>query len=281
MYSLSIELNMEKSNEIVFQIGEYRTLPAKFIVGRAVGAIHAYSSGKIRPIHEDPNYVAPNYEYTRECLRIASQDPEYAIDVLHNWNEHVAKLGYFLQFEDDSLGEKMKRLHSHTELVSAILTSRLNLDEKYIWDSFDYLVEFKIIQEDYRADKNKDANYKKYADKLDKIGLQKSPTKCARTIERAISQINLRKDEWNQMDSIHSLESKTINIRDKASLFYSYSHADEILRNELEKHLSILQRNGHIDQWHDRRIGAGDEWKEQIDEHLKSSHIILLLISRP
>ncbi len=31
--------------------------------------------------------------------------------------------------------------------------------------------------------------------------------------------------------------------------------------------------------WHDRGIGAGDEWKAQIDDHLRSAHIILLLIS--
>jgi len=40
-------------------------------------------------------------------------------------------------------------------------------------------------------------------------------------------------------------------------LFYSYSHKDEELRNELEKHLAMLRRLGAINEWHDRRIGAG------------------------
>jgi hypothetical protein len=64
-------------------------------------------------------------------------------------------------------------------------------------------------------------------------------------------------------------------------IFYSYAHvgADEELRNELEKHLSLLKRNGYIKSWHDRRIGAGDEWRSQIDAHARSAHIILLLIS--
>ena len=62
-------------------------------------------------------------------------------------------------------------------------------------------------------------------------------------------------------------------------VFYSYSHHDEELRDALEKHLSILKRNGQIVGWHDRRIGAGDEWRNQIDEHVRSAHIILLLIS--
>jgi len=40
-------------------------------------------------------------------------------------------------------------------------------------------------------------------------------------------------------------------------IFYSYSHKDEALRDELEKHLSILKRQGVISGWHDRRIAAG------------------------
>jgi hypothetical protein len=62
-------------------------------------------------------------------------------------------------------------------------------------------------------------------------------------------------------------------------IFYSYSHKDEELRDELEKHLSILKRQGVITGWHDRRIGAGKEWKGEIDTHLNTAHVILLLIS--
>src|SRR5215468_1488738 len=62
-------------------------------------------------------------------------------------------------------------------------------------------------------------------------------------------------------------------------LFYSYAHEDESFREEIEKHLSILKRNGLIVAWHDRRIGAGDEWRDQIDAHARSAGIILLLIS--
>jgi hypothetical protein len=63
------------------------------------------------------------------------------------------------------------------------------------------------------------------------------------------------------------------------AVFYSYSHKDEILRNRLETHLALLERNGLILPWHDRCIGAGDEWGEQIDEHLQAAQIILLLVS--
>lgn len=62
-------------------------------------------------------------------------------------------------------------------------------------------------------------------------------------------------------------------------IFYSYAHNDEALRDRLEKHLASLKNAGLIKGWHDRRISAGTEWDRQIDEHLNSADIILLLIS--
>ncbi|PCJ43837.1 MAG: hypothetical protein COA71_00140 [SAR86 cluster bacterium] len=62
-------------------------------------------------------------------------------------------------------------------------------------------------------------------------------------------------------------------------LFFSYSHQDEELRNELEKHLSLLRRQGVIDLWSDHRIGPGKEISGEIDQHLESADIILLLVS--
>ena len=62
-------------------------------------------------------------------------------------------------------------------------------------------------------------------------------------------------------------------------VFISYSHADEGLRQELDKHLASLKHQGIISVWHDRRIPAGEEWARDIDVNIKSAQIILLLIS--
>jgi internalin A len=62
-------------------------------------------------------------------------------------------------------------------------------------------------------------------------------------------------------------------------LFYSYSHKDEHLRNELETHLKLLVRQQVIAPWHDRMIGAGPEWRGRISEYLEAAGIILLLVS--
>lgn len=63
------------------------------------------------------------------------------------------------------------------------------------------------------------------------------------------------------------------------TLVFSYSHADEALRNELEKHLSPLKRTGKNTTWHDRRIVPGQEFENQIDHYFSQADIILLLIS--
>src|SRR6266542_1781426 len=62
-------------------------------------------------------------------------------------------------------------------------------------------------------------------------------------------------------------------------VFISYSHRDEALREELGKHLSALRRENVIGFWHDRMIGAGAEWRDEIDRHLEQAGIILLLVS--
>lgn len=64
-----------------------------------------------------------------------------------------------------------------------------------------------------------------------------------------------------------------------ATVFVSYSHKDEVHRERLEAHLASLKREKVIEIWHDRKISPGDEWADRIDENLKSSDIILLMIS--
>lgn len=62
-------------------------------------------------------------------------------------------------------------------------------------------------------------------------------------------------------------------------VFYCYAHEDEELRKELEKHLSLLKRQGLIQDWHDRKLLGGSYLDSEIDVHLDEAHIVLLLIS--
>jgi hypothetical protein len=62
-------------------------------------------------------------------------------------------------------------------------------------------------------------------------------------------------------------------------IFFSYSHKDEELLNKLLEHLANLEWQRMIKPWTDRKIDAGQEWADKIDEHLNTSKIILLLVS--
>ena len=62
-------------------------------------------------------------------------------------------------------------------------------------------------------------------------------------------------------------------------VFFSYSHRDERLRDEMELHLSTLKRSRLISAWHDRKLSPGDSFNREIDAQLATADLILLLIS--
>jgi TIR domain len=63
------------------------------------------------------------------------------------------------------------------------------------------------------------------------------------------------------------------------NVFYCYAPQDEELRSELEKHLSVLRRQGYVRSFSAQAIGAGEEWRAAIDRHLDEAEVILLLVS--
>ena len=66
-----------------------------------------------------------------------------------------------------------------------------------------------------------------------------------------------------------------------ATLFFSYSHADEGLRDQLETQLAMLKRQGIIETWHDRRIVAGENLDHAIGAHVENDDVVLLLEIEP
>jgi len=64
-----------------------------------------------------------------------------------------------------------------------------------------------------------------------------------------------------------------------ATIFFSYSHKDEELRDKLEVALSTMKRQGLIEAWHDRRLRPGDEFDRGVKAELERADIILLLVS--
>ena len=61
--------------------------------------------------------------------------------------------------------------------------------------------------------------------------------------------------------------------------FISYAHRDEDALRRLMTHLAILEREGGIEAWYDRRILAGSEIDREIDERLETCELFLALVS--
>jgi TIR domain/CHAT domain len=79
----------------------------------------------------------------------------------------------------------------------------------------------------------------------------------------------------DQFGANRELEGK----KSAVEVFISYSHKDKLLRDQLAIQLSNLRRQQVIRDWFDGDIIPGTEWRKQIQQHLESAQIILLLIS--
>jgi hypothetical protein len=64
------------------------------------------------------------------------------------------------------------------------------------------------------------------------------------------------------------------------AVFISYSHKDEAWKDRLVSHLRVLEYEGELDVWDDRRIEAGDDWRREIETALDNATVAILIISK-
>lgn len=65
----------------------------------------------------------------------------------------------------------------------------------------------------------------------------------------------------------------------KPTIFISYSHEDEEWKNHLVNQLGVLQHQGLLEVWDDSRIGAGEDWHQEIQRTMDKAHVAILLVS--
>lgn len=68
-------------------------------------------------------------------------------------------------------------------------------------------------------------------------------------------------------------QAKTIHI------FYCYAHQDDLLRDNLDRHLEPLKHLGIIDTCCDHEVQAGSEWRYEVDRRFNNADVLLLLVS--
>jgi hypothetical protein len=76
-------------------------------------------------------------------------------------------------------------------------------------------------------------------------------------------------------------ESQRVGWRfmSKPTVFISYSHKDEAWKDRLVSHLGVLQQEGLLDIWEDRRIGAGEDWYPEIQKAIDAASVAILMVS--
>jgi eukaryotic-like serine/threonine-protein kinase len=62
-------------------------------------------------------------------------------------------------------------------------------------------------------------------------------------------------------------------------LFVSFAPEDRDLKDDLLKHLAVLQRPRKIDVWSVDRVGPGEDWRRELDAALAQADVALLLVS--
>ena len=233
-----------------------------------------------KPYWEDPEYSPRQFEVSEESLQRINLESEFALQVIIDWHKHFGDYATYVQFEIDVNTKRRQSLYRHTELLSTICDIKLGLDPTPLWKEFNWLQSVAFLQEEYFGQLDRKAVWKDYAERLDALHRARGQHSqdCMILKQRIQNNIKLRASSWRslpQMEFATGKKSGSGPLR----LFYSYSHTDESLRDELEKQLTMLKRQAVIVEWHDRKITAGTEWKGQIDEHLENSDIILLLLS--
>ena len=63
------------------------------------------------------------------------------------------------------------------------------------------------------------------------------------------------------------------------TVFISYSHKDEEWKDRLVTHLGVLQQEGLLGVWDDRRIEVGADWYPEIERAMQAASVAVLLVS--
>ncbi len=269
----------------IARVGDLLTLPLFIVHGKTQEEIVPFAQGKVAVEYADPGYSTHDYTVDPGNLADIADDPEIAIRYVKQWDNHLSKFLYHSQFVDDPRRTKIRALHDHTQTISTLCDARLGVDTSELWAAFDGALHFEMVHSTYRQDANRQERYDDYAKQVHEAWTRTAPHMFGthRLIERIVRQIELKRSQWPRLASIVLSSKDDYPVEsggaDKLKVFYSYSHKDEHLRDQLESHLSLLKRQGFIEQWHDRKIGAGNDWKGVIDENLEKADIVLLLVS--
>jgi len=88
----------------------------------------------------------------------------------------------------------------------------------------------------------------------------------------------------DQIDKLSDLleefkQTRQVERTARPTIFISYSHKDEMEKDVLLSHLSVLQSAGLINLWSDDRIGPGTDWEVEIRQAIARAKVAILHIT--
>ena len=98
-------------------------------------------------------------------------------------------------------------------------------------------------------------------------------------VEGAALMAGLFKAYYLDKSEVQSLGTISQVSLEPPKLFISYSHKDELYKDELLEHLSGMRRSGEIKDWTDRAIVSGEKWDDVIKKNIEEADMILFLLS--
>ncbi|MCB9076958.1 MAG: TIR domain-containing protein [Anaerolineaceae bacterium] len=98
-----------------------------------------------------------------------------------------------------------------------------------------------------------------------------------KAFEQVRTQHNTHTSEAIKPNSLPLTEAEE---KRRPSVFISYSHKDEVEKEEIMSHLGVLAYDGLVDVWVDDQIEAGQDWLEDIEQAIRQARVAILLITK-
>jgi hypothetical protein len=128
-----------------------------------------------------------------------------------------------------------------------------------------------------RLSERRSRPYREEVEQLIKLAVQRITMlqdEASRTKARAVS----------SSDSVFAENSgtnRTVTAIARKKLFISYSHKDGRWLDRVREQLDVLEREGLIDSFDDRRIEVGEDWYARLHQEMLEARVALFLISAP
>lgn len=123
--------------------------------------------------------------------------------------------------------------------------------------------------------------HKKNLDQLKKqqatLGPPFTPPHMLRKMESLQAEVQRLEEEMDILESSQTIAAAS--GEPLPTIFISYSHKDELEKEELLNHLKVLERAGLFTLWIDDRIEGGGDWLKEINQAISEASVVILLIS--